>query len=82
MISYSFQGGWTIRFHYTLAGAGTDNYPAGNRPAVFADEESAATDGRWSGGGVSYPEGNAERAAPFRQGMGGVYHNPEFSVKI
>ena len=21
MISYSFQGGWTIRFHYTLAGA-------------------------------------------------------------
>jgi len=45
MISCSFQGGWTVQFHHTLSGAGTDDYPVGDRLAVFADEESTAAYG-------------------------------------
>ena len=45
MISDSFQGGRTVKFHHTLSGEGTDDYPVGDRLAILADEESTAAYG-------------------------------------
>ncbi len=82
MISCSFYILSPVEFQHTLPGEGTYDYLVRDPHSVFIDEEPTATDGEGSGGGVAYPEGKAEHAAPFTRSISSCYHDLEFSAKI